>query len=114
EYPSALTNKAVALTNLHRFAEALAVYVDAEAGYPDLVEARWGKALLQLLLGDFADGWAGREVRYEHPELSIPKFTFAEPIWLGKEPIDGKTILIHVDEGLGDVLQFVRYVPMVA
>lgn len=114
DYPSASTNKAVALTNLHRFTEALAVYDDVGARHPDLAEAGWGKALLQLLLGNFADGWAGREVRYSHPELPIAKFSFAQPIWLGKEPIDGKTILIHVDEGLGDVLQFVRYVPMVA
>jgi hypothetical protein len=35
-------------------------------------------------------------------------------MWLGKEPLDGKTILIHTDEGLGDSIQFVRYVPMVA
>ena len=35
-------------------------------------------------------------------------------MWLGDEPIEGKTILIHVDEGLGDTIQFARYVPMVA
>lgn len=114
DYPSASTNKAVALTNLHRFAEALSVYDDVLARHPALAEPGWGKALLQLLLGNFADGWAGREVRYNHPSLQIAKFAFAEPIWLGKEPVDGKTILVHVDEGLGDVLQFVRYVPMVA
>jgi tetratricopeptide (TPR) repeat protein len=110
DYPSAST----ALTNLHRFNEALAVYDDVGARHPDLAEAGWGKALLQPLLGNFAEGWAGREVRYKHPNLQIAKFAFAEPIWLGKEPIGGKTILVHVDEGLGDVLQFVRYVPMVA
>jgi tetratricopeptide (TPR) repeat protein len=114
DYPSASTNKAATLTNLHRFTEALAVYADVEARCPDYAEAGWGQALLQLLLGNFADGWAGREVRYRHPDLPIPKFSFAEPIWLGNEPIHGKTILLHVDEGLGDVLQFIRYVPMVA
>jgi tetratricopeptide (TPR) repeat protein len=114
DYPAASTNKAATLTNLHRFTEALAVYEDVGARHPDLAEAEWGRALLQLLLGNFADGWAGREVRYRHEALSIARFSFVEPIWLGKEPIEGKTILIHVDEGLGDVLQFVRYVPMVA
>jgi tetratricopeptide (TPR) repeat protein len=114
DYPSASTNKAATLTNLHRFAESLAVYDETVVRHPDHMEARWGKALLQLLTGNFADGWAGREVRYQHPDLPIAKFSFVQPIWLGKEPIDGKTILIHVDEGLGDTLQFVRYVPMVA
>ena len=114
DYPSASTNKAATLTNLHRFTEALAVYDGIRRLHPDNVEAEWGRALLQLLLGNFPDGWAGREVRYRHPELPIPKFPFAQPIWLGNEPIDGKTVLVHVDEGLGDTLQFVRYVPMVA
>ena len=114
DYPSASANKAAALTNLHRFAEAMAVYGELTERHPDYAEAVWGKALLQLLTGNFADGWAGREVRYAHPELTIANFPFVQPIWLGKEPIDGKTILIHVDEGLGDALQFARYVPMVA
>ncbi len=35
-------------------------------------------------------------------------------MWLGKEPVEGKTILVHVDEGLGDTIQFLRYVPMLA
>ena len=43
---------------------------------------------------------------------AYPKFS--QPMWLGEEDIDGKTILIHVDEGLGDTIQFARYVPMVA
>jgi hypothetical protein len=39
---------------------------------------------------------------------------FSQPRWLGKERIDGKTILLHTDEGLGDAIQFLRYAPMVA
>jgi hypothetical protein len=70
-------------------------------------------ALLQLLTGNFEAGWAGRESRWSKTEpFPYPKFT--QPIWLGGVPIEGKTILIHVDEGLGDTIQFARYVPMVA
>jgi tetratricopeptide (TPR) repeat protein len=114
DYPSASTNKAATLTNLHRFAEAFAVYDEIKVRYPDHAEAEWGSSLLHLLTGNFEAGWAGREVRYKHPDLQIAKFAFDQPIWLGKEPIDGKTILIQVDEGLGDTIQFARYVPMVA
>jgi tetratricopeptide (TPR) repeat protein len=112
DYPAASTNKAAALTNLHRFTEACAIYDEIKSRYPDHLEARWARSLLDLLMGNFEAGWAGREVRYDHPE--IVKFAFDQPIWLGKEQINGKTILIHTDEGLGDTIQFARYVPMVA
>jgi Glycosyltransferase family 9 (heptosyltransferase) len=46
--------------------------------------------------------------------LPILRINFPQPLWLGKQLIDGKTILVHVDEGLGDTIQFVRYVPMLA
>src|SRR4029079_16753872 len=39
---------------------------------------------------------------------------FSQPLWLGDQPLGGKTILLHSDEGLGDAIQFARYVPMVA
>src|ERR1700722_446001 len=114
DYAVAFANKASSLTSLHRFTEALAVSDDLKVLRPDYVEAEWGRSLLHLLIGDFEAGWAGREVRYRHPDLPIAKFSFSQPIWLGKELIDGKTILIHVDEGFGDTIQFARYVPMVA
>ena len=66
-----------------------------------------------MLLGDFEAGWAGREARWTIPDPA-PYPKFSQPMWLGQESIQGKTILIHVDEGLGDTIQFVRYVPMVA
>ena len=67
-----------------------------------------------MLTGNFEAGWAGREARWKIPALSLHYPKFSQPMWLGKEPIDGKTILINVDEGLGDTIQFARYVPMVA
>jgi hypothetical protein len=70
-------------------------------------------ALLQMLTGNFEAGWAGRESRWlKTNPPPYPKFS--QPMWLGDAPIEGKTILIHVDEGLGDTIQFARYVPMVA
>jgi ADP-heptose:LPS heptosyltransferase len=70
-------------------------------------------SLLHLLTGNFEAGWAGREARWTKAQkVSYPKFT--EPMWLGGEEVRGKTLLIHVDEGLGDTIQFVRYIPSVA
>jgi tetratricopeptide (TPR) repeat protein len=109
-----VTYKAVTLVELHRFDEAFAAYHRARAIDPGYAPAEWNLALLQLLTGDFEAGWAGREVRWKIPALSVHYPKFSQPMWLGKEPIDGKTILINFDEGLGDTIQFARYVPMVA
>ena len=108
-----LNNKASILGQLQRFEEALALYDDIRARRLNNATTDWNLALLQMLLGDFEAGWAGREARWSIPDPALyPKFS--EPMWLGREPIEGKTILIHVDEGLGDTIQFVRYVPDVA
>ena len=107
-------NKGLALERLHRFDEALAIYAAIKASDPGNAQADWNAALLQLLRGNFEAGWAGREARWKAPELSIARYDFLQPMWLGGEPIAGKTILIYQDEGLGDAIQFVRYVPMVA
>ena len=108
-----LNNKANILQQLHRFEEALALYEDIRVRGLNNATTDWNLALLQMLLGDFEAGWAGREARWSIPDPS-PYPKFSQPMWLGREPIEGKTILIHVDEGLGDTIQFIRYVPMVA
>jgi len=109
-----LTNKAIALAELRRFDEAFAAYHQAMAIDPSHAVADWNLALLQLLTGNFEAGWAGREARWKIPALSSRYPKLSQPMWLGKESIEGKTILINVDEGLGDTIQFARYVPMVA
>ena len=80
---------------------------------PDLAEAHFAVATIQLALGDFAAGWAGFEWRLRLPGFSLALPDWAKPGWQG-EDLDGRTILIHAEQGLGDTLQFLRYVPMVA
>ena len=108
-----LNNKANILQQLQRFGEALALYADIRARRLNNATTDWNWALLKMLLGDFEAGWTGREARWTIPDPA-PYPKFSQPMWLGKESIAGKTILVHVDEGLGDTIQFVRYVPMVA
>ncbi|MGA7807620.1 tetratricopeptide repeat protein [Bradyrhizobium sp.] len=112
--PAVFTNKAFALTQLHRFSEALSLYDASDAIDPGNPDVEWSRALLHLLMGNFEAGWAGREARWQASGLSMTNFKFSEPLWLGKQSVAGKTILIHVDEGFGDTIQFARYVPMVA
>jgi Glycosyltransferase family 9 (heptosyltransferase) len=70
--------------------------------------------LLRLLTGDFAGGWPQYEWRWKTHPLAAAKRDFAQPLWRGVEPIAGKTILIHSEQGFGDAIQFCRYVPLLA
>jgi tetratricopeptide (TPR) repeat protein len=108
----ACTNKASSLQQFHRFDEATAIYRHMKTIDPDYAQADWDLSLLQMLTGNFEAGWAGREARWKAHALVYPKFS--QPMWLGEESIEGKTILICADEGLGDAIQLARYVPMVA
>jgi tetratricopeptide (TPR) repeat protein len=110
----ALDNRAVTLRRMHRFDETLAVYHRISAIDPANAKAEFDRANLNLLLGNFEAGWREREARRRVPGLPIVLWQGPEPVWLGDESIDGKTILVHCDEGLGDTIQFSRYTPMLA
>ncbi|HEX3864438.1 MAG TPA: tetratricopeptide repeat-containing glycosyltransferase family protein [Stellaceae bacterium] len=112
DFVDALNNKAVALSGIHRFDEACAAYERVKTIDPGNVGAEWNLALLQMLMGNFEAGWAGREARWKNQPGTYPKF--AEPRWFGEANIEGKTILVCADEGLGDTIQFARYVPEIA
>jgi tetratricopeptide (TPR) repeat protein len=114
DFIQALSNKALVLGQLHRAEEAIASYDHLRSLDPDNAEVDISLGQLHLLLGDFESGWAGHEARRKIPSFSAPYPKFAQPTWLGKEAIDGKTVLVHVDEGFGDTIQFARYVPMLA
>jgi Flp pilus assembly protein TadD len=103
-------NLGMALLNLGRIAEAEAALEEAIALQPDNVAARHNRALLRLLKGDFSAAWADYEYRWQQPGIA-PR-SFAQPRWDG-EPVPGKTILVHAEQGLGDTLQFIRYAPLV-
>jgi hypothetical protein len=67
---------------------------------------------MSLLTGNFERGWAEKEYRRKRPDLF--RQDFSQPLWLGDAPLEGKTILLHSEQGFGDTIQFCRYVPMVA
>jgi len=111
DFGDAHYNLGVALQDLGRFEEALASYDRAAELRPDLVDAHWNRAYVMLTLGRYAEGWREHEWRWrrkEHPPRSYP-----QPLWRG-EPLADKTILLHAEQGMGDTIQFMRYVPMVA
>jgi tetratricopeptide (TPR) repeat protein len=109
-----LENKATVLRQMHRFDEAFAVYNQILTLDPGNAKAELASALDRLLLGDFEAGWKGREARWRVPGLPVVRWNGPEPVWLGGESIRDKTLLVYSDEGLGDAIQFARYIPMLA
>jgi hypothetical protein len=79
---------------------------------PQYAEARLNHAYFLLQKGDFASGWREYEYRWKIERFGLQR-TFAQPLWLGDADLQGKTILLHAEQGLGDTLQFVRYVPAI-
>jgi tetratricopeptide (TPR) repeat protein len=112
-YAEAFNNRGVVLKELRRIDDALASYGKAQQLAPDYADAYWNEALLRLLIGDFAAGLAKYEWRWRRASFTSPLRNFPQPQWAGTEPIEGRTILLHGEQGFGDVIQFCRYVPQV-
>ena len=112
-FSAALNEKARALWSLQLLNEAFAVFHQSLAVDPGNADTVWNLALLQMLTGDFERGWLGREARWNAPSLGLAERGFSQSRWLGDRPLDGKTILLHADEALGDSIQFARYASMV-
>lgn len=112
-YAEAMSNLGHALHALNRHREAIIHYRKARAVKPGHADAHWNEALAQLALGNYESGWPGYEWRWLNRSLGLAHRQFAAPLWLGKESLAGKTILLHAEQGLGDTLQFARYIPLV-
>ena len=112
-YAEVHNNRGNALMELDRIAEAIESYDRAIAHKPDYVEATWNKALALLTIGNYAQGWRLHECRWDRPAFASIKRHFSQPMWLGKESLHGKTILLHCEQGMGDAIQFCRYAPLV-
>jgi len=114
-YAEAYNNCGVLLQEQNLSEDALKHYARAALLKPDYAKAQWNCSIVQLLSGDYEKGWANYEWRWRTNE--IPKHVdrvFSEPLWLGRESLQGKTILLYSEQGLGDTLQFCRYAKLVA
>ncbi len=106
EHVRAATNLGATLRRQGRVDEARDMLHQAVTAAPDDADARWNLALAQLMAGDFAAGWKNYEARRAMTGFAVRHFD--APGWDGTA-LDGRTLLIHAEQGLGDCLQFCRY-----
>ena len=106
-------NHALARQACNQFALAMTSYEHCLQLDPGNVNALWNEAQCLLALGDYANGWRKFEWRWQSANLKPYQRRYAQPLWLGQEPLVGKTILLWPDQGFGDVLQFCRYALLV-
>jgi tetratricopeptide (TPR) repeat protein/glycosyltransferase involved in cell wall biosynthesis len=90
------------------FREALALYEQVVALDPPNRNANWNLALIWLLHGDFARGWKQFEWRKRLQSVLVDCAEYDGEEWDGS-PLDGRDILVHSEQGMGDAIQFVRY-----
>ncbi|WP_376959916.1 tetratricopeptide repeat-containing glycosyltransferase family protein [Azospirillum sp. A26] len=103
-HAATLLNLGTVLRDQRRFDEAEACFDAVLGRQPSNADAHLARAVGRLVRGDLRAGWEGFEHRWQR---------FASPPWAGQPP-GGATILLHMDQGFGDAIQFVRYAPLVA
>ena len=113
DHAVAWNNLGLALQSVNDVAGAIMAFRRAIELKPGFAHAHWNLAMALLLDGQFEEGWREYEWRLELAELGKRQQPLAGPKWDGLAAA-GKTLLLDMEQGLGDALQFIRFVALLA
>jgi tetratricopeptide (TPR) repeat protein len=112
-FPNAHNNLGVALKEKGQLDEAIVAYRQAISENPNYAEPHYNLGMTLLLHGEMEQGWPEYEWRWKVRGFPSPKRNFAQPLWDGAD-LGGRSILIYAEQGIGDTIHCIRYLPMVA
>ena len=81
---------------------------------PNSIETKFAKGMILLTQGKYKEGFQLYEYRWQRDSLIKKLRKYPQPLWTGKENLNGKTLLIYIEQGLGDTIQFSRFIPQIA
>ena len=113
DHATAWNNLGLACQAANRLPEAIASFRRALALMPGFAQAHWNLALALLASGEYAEGWREYEWRLRLPELGGQAAPLPIPRWEGDD-MRGRTLLVTAEQGIGDALQFIRFVAPLA
>ena len=112
-FAGAFNNLALVLKAMGRIDEAISHFREAVRLQSEFADAHWNLSLALLINGQFEEGWKEHEWRFRRGKRStIYPHRFGIPLWDGSS-FTGKRLFVHSEQGFGDTLQFIRYLPMV-
>jgi len=106
----AYNNRGVARRETKCFEAAIKDFDKSVKINPDFAEGYYNKSLVLLSIGNLQEGFKLYEHRWKTPHFQPQVRHFMQPLWLGNDDLAGKTILLHSEQGLGDSIQFCRYI----